>query len=163
MDEQGNAQLRRPCQHGTQVGMVEMALARAATEQRALEAELSDGAFQLAGSGLGIGSGQSGEALKAVGAACARLGNEIIHATSRLNCVARRKIVQAGRGEGEHLHVHALLIHQRQTALAQVGQAGPGLAAVGNGRHGIMRGRRGRPCLAHLGWEDVLFDCDQAQ
>ncbi len=76
---------------------------------------------------------------------------------------AGSRLWKAGSGQGQDLYVHALLVHQRQAAFAQIGETGAVVAAVGNGGDGIVRRRRGRPGLPHHRWQDVLFDGDQAQ
>jgi hypothetical protein len=51
----------------------------------------------------------------------ARLRNQIVDAAGRLDGRAGLQVVKSGRGEGEHLYVDALLVHQRQTTFAEIG------------------------------------------
>ena len=92
----------------------------------------------------------------------ASIRDQIVDATGRLHGRAGFKIVKTRRGQGEHLHVDALLVHQRQPTLAEIGQALAGFAPVGNCGYGVVRRRGGGPGRADAGRQDMFFDGDQA-
>jgi hypothetical protein len=51
----------------------------------------------------------------------ARVGDQVVDPASHLHSRAGLQVVKTGRGQGEHLHVDALLVHQRQTTIAEIG------------------------------------------
>ena len=106
MNEDRDAQLRRHRQHGAQVGMVEMPLPRAAAQERPLEAEVANRAFQLARRGQRIGCGEGGEALEAVGPPRTGLRHAIVDASGPFDGRGGFQIVQPRRGQGQDLNVH---------------------------------------------------------
>ena len=162
MDEERNAEFCRLRQHRAHAGVIEMTVARAPAEQGAFEAKLADGPFQLARCRLRTRGRQGREALEPTGMSGAGFRDQIVHALRGLDGRAGCQIVKPRRGQGEHLDVDALLIHQRQTTFPQIGEAHAVFAAIGDSGHRIVRQRRDSPGVADGRREDMLLDRDQA-
>ena len=162
MDEERYAQFLGFRQHRPQVGMIEVPVARSAAKQRALQAQFANRPFQFARRCVRVRRGQGGEALETVRMARACFGDQIVDALRHLDRGLGGKIVEPGRGQRQHLDIHALRVHQVQPAFAEVGKASSILAAVGDGGDWIVRGWRGSPRVADERREDMLFDRDQA-
>ncbi len=111
VDVQRRAQRCRGLEDRPVVTMVEVALTGAAEHQRAVESELGHRSLELLRGGAGRGRGQGGEALEAVGVAVYELGDAIVGLDLQPGGRVGRQVVQARRGEREHLDVQSGLVH----------------------------------------------------
>ena len=107
------------------VGVVEVAIAGSTEEQGTVEAELGYRALELLRGCGGRGGGEGGEALEPVRARVHELGDAIVRLDLQAAGLLRRKAVQAGRGERDHLDVKTRLVHRRDSALSDLAEPLP--------------------------------------
>ena len=124
------------------VGVVEVALAGSAEEQRAVQAERDDRALELLCGRRGRRGCERREALEPVRMGVHELGDAVVCLDLQMRGLGGRKVVQTGRGERDHLNIQARLVHRRDPALPDLaeplpdvplGRAGPRVRSRGGG------------------------------
>src|ERR1039458_5427387 len=142
--------------------MVEVALTGAAEEEGAVEAELGDGALELLRGCGRRGGGESGEALEPVRVGVHELGDAVVRLDLQAGGLVGQKVVQAGRGERDHLDVQPRLVHRRDPALSDLAEPLPHLPRRGAGPRVIARaGVEPAPRRDDLLGDKVLLGADR--
>jgi len=142
--------------------MVEVALNGATEQERTVEAELGDRALELLRGCRGRGGGERREALKPLRVGVHELGDTVVRLDLQAGGLVRRKVVQAGRGERDHLDVQPRLVHRPDPALSDLAQPLPQLPRRGAGPRVLARaGVEPAPRREDLLGDEVLLSADR--
>jgi hypothetical protein len=111
-----------PLQDWPEKGVVQVASPGVPVDQRPLEAILTDRALQLLCGGLRGGRRQRGEPGEAIRIAPHRLREEVVRLTSERYRLCCLKLLNARKGQRQHLHIDACGVHRRDPAAAEIAQ-----------------------------------------
>ena len=162
VDVQRGAQRRGGLEDRPVVGVVEVALTGAAEEQGTVEAELGDRALELLRGCGGRGGGEGGEALEPVRVGVHELGDAVVRLDLQAGGLVGREVVQAGRGERDHLDVEPRLVHRRDPALSDLAEPLAQLPRRDAGPRVIARGGvEPAPRRHDLVGDEVLLGADR--
>jgi hypothetical protein len=89
-------------------------------DQRALEAILTDRALQLLCGGFRGGRRQRGEPSEAIRMAPHRLPEDVVCLTGERYRLCRLELLDARKGQRQHLYIDACGVHGRDPAVAEI-------------------------------------------
>ena len=129
----------------------------APVQHRATEAQLGDRALQFLSGSFRRGRRDGGKGLEALRIAVDDLGEGVVRLACDGHGVLCRKVLHAGRGEGQDLDVDALVVHVGQAPIGDVPQPlGERLVAVAE--LGDLRHPRQGPSFEQHRQDDVLLE-----
>ena len=123
--------------------VVQIAAARVAIDERALEALLPDPAIQFIGRLLGGRDRQAGKACKALWIFLHRVGEEIVRLAGDRNLLRHVGLLDPGRIQREHLHVDPGGVHLSDAPVADILKLLENLRTAGAPYCGVVQGNPG--------------------
>ena len=141
--------------------MVEVAVARAAEQHRAIQAEFRHSPLQFARRLPRGRRRERGEALEALGVRTNRRRDQVVRHALEIDRLFGREVVEPRRGQRQHLHVNPDRVHRRQAILSKVKQPRRSHAVRGSADRRVgSAGIALKPCVDNHAGGEVLFQAD---